>query len=311
MISTVQWRATIGCFSPRRKIKNKCRGSLPCLFTNIRSAGISLCLRLSIALSLVIIACGDVEQNPGPDFQDVMTELRDLRSSIDSQFASLKEEIVNLKSDLLHVKDSVRKVKADIDGVYDDLYHELSKTKERLCSLESKLENQERYSRRDNVILYDVLEEENETQATTKQKVIDILNENATSKIWTDLDFVRLHRLKTKSSGNQPIIIRTSRSSDKFQIISSRSRLKQKGIGVGNDLTPAQRDELKKLKAEGKRGFFINGQLRIDPSGTSSQNHSDQDRDDRSSQSQPASSGRSLRSQSTTGRGRGRGGYHR
>ena len=297
MISITQWRATIGCFSPQHK--QKCRASHSGMFKNISLAGISVSLRLCIALSLVILACGDVEQHPGPDLNEIMKELKEMRRSMDSQFDSLKQDINNIKADLLLTNESVRKVKADLDGVYDELYMDLAKTKSRLASLESKMEKQERYSRRDNLILYDVSEEKNESQTTTTDKVKNLLNQHVSGKNWSDSDFTRLHRLKTRSSGNQPIIIRLARSADKFKILNSRSILKQKGIGVGNDLTLAQREELKSLRAEGKRGYFKNGRLLVDPPGTSSQDHREQDRVDRSQQS------------SSRGGGRGRGDHRR
>ena len=62
MITTEQWRAAIGCFSPRA---NKSLPAIPkIVLTPGKSA--SLCLRLLLVISLQLIVSGDVETNPGP-----------------------------------------------------------------------------------------------------------------------------------------------------------------------------------------------------------------------------------------------------
>ncbi|GFR90068.1 hypothetical protein ElyMa_006141200 [Elysia marginata] len=47
-------------------------------------------------------------------------------------------------------------------------------------------------------------------------------------------------------------------------VLGKRDLLKKLGFVVGNDLTTLQRKELQELREKGKRGFYRNGQLRID-----------------------------------------------
>ena len=63
MITTDQWRAVIGCFSPRANKR------VPPLRKIFISPGKStrLCLRLLLAISLHLVVSGDVETNPGPN----------------------------------------------------------------------------------------------------------------------------------------------------------------------------------------------------------------------------------------------------
>ena len=229
--------------------------------------GFSTGLRIALLISLCIILSGDVESNPGPEtLAEVMTELKAMRREIERNFQELRHDISTLKTDLRAVNEKVDKNRQDIDSVYDDLYNDIRILRSSVSNLEKQLEDQERYSRRDNVIIHGIPHHTGETPTSTRDTLLKVLNENVTDKVWTDSDFVRVHRLKTKHAERQPIIARLVRTDDKFLILNARPKLKEAELGVSNDLTPAQRNELNSLRQEGKRGFFKNGRLHIDRS---------------------------------------------
>ena len=62
MITVVQWRAVIGSFNPTRKKTRSAQGIV------ISGRPIRTALRLILSLSLCIVLRGDVETNPGPEF---------------------------------------------------------------------------------------------------------------------------------------------------------------------------------------------------------------------------------------------------
>ena len=229
--------------------------------------GFSTGLRIALLISLCIILSGDVESNPGPEtLAEVMTELKAMRREIERNFQELRHDISTLKTDLRAVNEKVDKNRQDIDSVSDDLYNDIRILRSSVSNLEKQLEDQERYSRRDNVIIHGIPHHTGETPTSTRDTLLKVLNENVTDKVWTDSDFVRVHRLKTKHAERQPIIARLVRTDDKFLILNARPKLKEAELGVSNDLTPAQRNELNSLRQEGKRGFFKNGRLHIDRS---------------------------------------------
>ena len=51
----------------------------------------SLGLRLTLFLSLCIVIAGDVETNPGPEYADILAEIREFRKDCDENFDSLRE----------------------------------------------------------------------------------------------------------------------------------------------------------------------------------------------------------------------------
>ena len=264
MISIQQWRARIGCFCARHRKHSKLNTLV------VSSKPIRIGLRLLIAVSLCLVLAGDVETNPGPD-GTLLTELKEFRIATEKNFENLKKDINSIRLELSDLKGEITRVKTqvedqvrDMDRMYDDLHGEIYSLKHSMSRLQERAENQERYTRRDNVLLYNVKEDMNESQSTTCEKVVKLLNQCVPSRTWSKSDFVRMHRLKTKTSGNQPIILRLFRSTDKLELIKARGRFKQQDIGVGNDLTLSQREELKALREEGKFGYFKNGKLHFD-----------------------------------------------
>ena len=267
MISIDQWRAAIGCFNPGRK------SSWSTEVIVLRGQPIRTGFRLVLALSLCIVLCGDVETNPGPGIDAVLKELREFRESSDLHFRTLTGEITSLRSDfasLRHdldtVTEKVKQTTHDLDSMYDECYGDIKSLKYQIGQLEQQIEHQERYSRRENLLFYDLPGEKEESHECTTEKLVKLLNESVSrsDRVWSKDDFVRVHRLKTRKSGTAPVIARFFRPNDKFCVLNSRKQLRDSGVGVSNDLTVSQREELNRLKQEGKRGFFKNGRLQID-----------------------------------------------
>ena len=107
MISIEQWREAIGCFCPRRRDTRR-----PSPGLKMNSCSASLCLRLVLALSLAIVISGDVETNPGPATdQQILKELRDMRTSMESQLKNLNGDLVSLKRGFHNKKYEIDRMK--------------------------------------------------------------------------------------------------------------------------------------------------------------------------------------------------------
>ena len=265
MIAIEQWRAVIGCFNPCRK------KTLTQRVIVLSGQPISTGLRLVLALSLCIVLSGDVETNPGPGIDQVLAELREFRTQTDRHFETLNGSISSLRSDMANVwseldtvKEKIRQSTMDMDGMYDECYGQIRSLASRLERLEKSVENQERYSRRDNLLFHDIPGNTDESFQTTTDTLVKVLNENVQNFQCTKDDFIRVHRLRSKQAGKSPIIARFLRSTDKLNVLKSRKLLRDKGIGVSNDMTPRQREELNNLKQQGKRGYYKSGRLVVD-----------------------------------------------
>ena len=80
-----------------------------------------------------------------------------------------------------------------------------------------------------------------------------------------------MHRLG-RPVNNKPrqILVRFLQFEDRLSVLKSRADLKIINLGVSNDLTIRQKQELKKLRDSGTRGYYKNGRLVMEPVPTES-----------------------------------------
>ena len=231
-----------------------------------------------------LLLCGDVELNPGPPSIEEQLSLmhNNIMEKFDlltSEVNKLSDEIKSVKTSLNNVVTSVGELTTEVHSLQDKVStiegkqetlsldciantENLSVILERVIALETTFERQEQYSRRENVILHGVRESENETKDGMRKKVSDIFNSNVTSKHWREEDFLRAHRLGGSGPNkDRPIIIRFIHFFDKLKVMRAREELHKAGMKVADDLTIYQRNELKKLRDRGLRGYFRGGKL--------------------------------------------------
>ena len=239
--------------------------------------------------------CHDIESNPGPDnfelaIESLGTKLMSAINEVKKTVNDVKETQMEMKVKLENISDSVDLLKKDLGSTnsrvkdleeeqhihrldIDALCETLAKIDTRVDALEETAEKQEQYSRRENIILHGVSEEQNEDYNKIRQKVTNILNNNVKSKRWQESDILRSHRLGTPISNKiRPIIVRFVQFHDKLSVLKARDELKKIGIGVAGDLTKKQRSELARLRLNNQKGYYKNGVLHITDTSASSLN---------------------------------------
>ena len=239
----------------------------------------------------LLAQASDVEKNPGPDTQSIENQLQAFGTSLMSSFNELLnnkfQEIQTshseIKEQLSTINATVTSVKADIQTLNrrlteveeDQQLHRLDidhcaeligRVEDRLAEVEKKTESQEQYSRRENVILHGMPEQQDESYPAVSKRVTSLLNNNVKEKHWQESDISRAHRLGNQSSKKpRPIIVRFNQFQDKLTTLKARDELKKAGIGVASDLTNLQRSELSKLRDKGQKGYYKNGILNVVP----------------------------------------------
>ena len=174
-------------------------------------------------LSFLLLCCGDVESNPGPSMEQtvksseskvngqetalggkidkLMELLTTTREQIEIKFRSLEDNILaetgelkrqfsQLKDSVTSVETSLRQSKKDIESIQRDQNFITGRVK----ALEEKLERQERYSRRSNVLIYGMKEEASET-FDNPAKLLTVLRKHFPQKNWQECDIEIAHRL--------------------------------------------------------------------------------------------------------------------
>ena len=238
----------------------------------------------------LLLQASDIEQNPGPEpslqqqfevfgnhlmasfnemlntkFNELQTshhEIKQQLSSINETVSSVKADIQTVNRRLTEVEEDQRLHRLDIDHCAEII----GQVEDRLHEVERKTEHQEQYSRRENVILHGLTEQQDESYPAVRQRVTNVLNANVKDKKWQENDIARAHRLGKESAKKpRPVIVRFNQFQDKLTTLKAREELKKAGVGVANDLTILQRSELSKLRVKGQTGYYKNGKLNVVP----------------------------------------------
>lgn len=195
---------------------------------------------------------GDIESHPGPedvtnsDLATLIQELKGQMKTVNERISAMTREIANLRE----MNEAIEENKHEISRLHDYI-DELHTRQEdsfknlhrRIDEQDRKQEKQEIYSRRENIILKGIPEEDDEN---VKNKIIEILNASDTGEKVNNEDFQRVHRVGKKEQGkNRPVIARFVHFVKKIDVMKSKEEIKQKkGVKVVNDLTFNQRKTL-------------------------------------------------------------------
>ena len=198
----------------------------------------------------------------------------------------LKSEIITLRSEVKDLKDSLNFAQENIT----QLQNELAKTKttveehsDDLDSMDADIEALKRrnikleaYTRRENMRIYNVTEESEETTEEVVRNLF-VNKMQIPSQDAMAIRFERVHRIPTTKAkqGSQhsprPIIVRFSHYQDKEHVRSFVNNLKGSDIGISDDYPREVEDihktlypVLKKAKREKRKAFFNFDKLIID-----------------------------------------------
>lgn len=207
--------------------------------------------------------CGDIESNPRPDVEKLLSSLLEGQNEIRQSICDIKTEqeaqratltaVLQKVSDLEKLVNSMNKSTCEIDN-FDS---SLNASKSCVADQSEKVVDIEDRSRQSNLIVYGLTEKPNETEDALKKVVIDgvfcqKLNVSCTS-------IGHIHRLG-KQSRNRPIIMYLRDFTEKQKILKNAKKLKGTEIFIQNDYSRCTlcrrkvlRDSAKIDKANGKK----------------------------------------------------------
>lgn len=160
-----------------------------------------------------------------------------------------KKELVSLITECLKpVQKTVNAMKKEVEDLHEkvaNLTHEISKKDKEIVNLKERLEEQEQYSRRNNLRIFGVEETRNEN---TDELVVKVAAQIGVSIEQSQID--RSHRIgKRDSKKPRPIIVKFIGYAPRRTMFTAKKGLKGTGITIREDLT-AQRLELLKRAVE-------------------------------------------------------------
>jgi hypothetical protein len=237
----------------------------------------------------------DVETNPGPATNDeLLAELKSMKTMLIEEIRAVKTDVAGVKNDVSLLKRDIAEIRSDVTKVskeqkineirvgkcekdvvkLQDLSENLridtdyidgrcNRHEDNISKLESGLDFLERYANREKMRIFGLKIDPESNLTSRKKFVIDNVLKVADDKIcWRSDDIKHVQCFGQLTSDSTPLTIVHFRfEDDKAHVYAGRSRLRDKGIRVGDDLTARQRRCLKELKEKGRHGYFYRGQL--------------------------------------------------
>ncbi|XP_070385574.1 uncharacterized protein [Dermacentor albipictus] len=206
---------------------------------------------------LHLLLSGDVELNPGPgtdassaegsaSIEGIYAIVRRLERGQTRFFTELevvKKEQSALALSLQELQSTVAVLQSDLVSAKEESSENLRK----MVEIKTSLEDTNKRSRRNNLIVFGLCDCENESWRDSEKKAIAFFHTELEQTITTE-DIERAHRLgKFREGKNRPIIVNFCRFKVKEQLLSCGSRLKDKEYAIREDFSPAIRYARSKL----------------------------------------------------------------
>ncbi|XP_077492653.1 uncharacterized protein LOC144103827 [Amblyomma americanum] len=220
-----------------------CRSN--CLFLIVLPCPRTLLVCFSDCISIVgllLKLSGDVEENPGPDTMEMIQQVIASQTEILSKLSEIQENQTSSEARILDMQSRLSAIEQKLQ-TFDESRDRLSKleTFAERCEIEMttvsrKLDELENRSRRNNLIVRGVKEEESESEEDLLQKVNnDIFDKILKQRVDT---IERIHRLGKREPGrDRPIIIKLTDFRDKMKIMSNCFNLKGTQFSVNEDFS--------------------------------------------------------------------------
>ena len=145
--------------------------------------------------------------------------------------------------------DKLEKERKEKDELINSLQIEVSSLKVEVKNLEKNPDDQERYSRRNCLLIHGL----NKTKTKdTKEMVLDVINDKLNMEM-SQVSIDRSHRLgKRKGPGQKPraIIVKFTRYKDRHLVFRNKKLLKGSGTSVTESLTLKRVEHLKKAREQ-------------------------------------------------------------
>uniref|UniRef100_L7LVD0 Putative tick transposon n=1 Tax=Rhipicephalus pulchellus TaxID=72859 RepID=L7LVD0_RHIPC len=199
----------------------------------------------AVVRSLLLVA-GDIESNPGPDNAAILAELRKLtagQSTVIAEIKDIKAQLVTTNNSIADLAKRVASVEAHCEHI-EHLRQQLGtvqtdneKTLCRVSDLESRFDDAENRSRRNNLIFYGIPDSTSEPRAHPEETIIQLCSERLNISLDTK-EIERAHRLGRYNTGrNRPIIVRFSAFKTKEAILTNARKLKGTTYSIGEDFS--------------------------------------------------------------------------
>lgn len=253
-ISIELYRARIGGFLPKQRNTSPLHRH----FINIKGTTVKLACRIIVIMTLVMLLSGDIEQNPGPPTGARMQTRQSSTSEIireEPHNAKLAELIENMGLEIRQeICQEIRDLKDTLGTSVKHLQKDVKELKEENQKLKKTVRRLEEESRQNNLIFFDVSEDEHETWEAPEEKIRAKLNLSGfEANDDNQLPITKTYRMgKRTRNKNRPILCKFTNLKDRnkiLQVARLQRQAEEVTINVAEDFTEEVRATRKSLKS--------------------------------------------------------------
>ncbi|KAK7095597.1 hypothetical protein V1264_004987 [Littorina saxatilis] len=181
-----------------------------------------------------------------PTLADVMMKLNGMDMSMNGKLDKVKNDVQDIKEHFSQLQEEVNELKEGVNSLReenDQLKGYNEKLWKNIEMLETKVDDLECRSKRNNLLFYGMDREENETNERCEQRLQDLFTDKL--ELAENVEFDRVHRISSKP--NSPLIARCVFYKDKVKVLKAKRKLKGSNIFIGEDFSKTVRDIRKNL----------------------------------------------------------------
>nr|XP_054917163.1 uncharacterized protein LOC129380383 [Dermacentor andersoni] len=223
-----------------------------------------------------LLVCGDIEANPGPTEKEMLSELligqgklttfvealQSSQNDIEKNISALTKRIEGFEKQLAGLNALNKRVKTMEDTVV--------KVDKQLSALIYKVDDLENRSRRNNLVIYGLPDDDEETAAGLESKVVTEVFQDKLGLTVSGIE--RCHRIGRKFKyKKRPVILKFLDYREKASALKSAHKLKGSEISISEDFSTRTREIRKHLwksaaqeKANGAKVKLMHNKLSVD-----------------------------------------------
>ncbi|XP_077502477.1 uncharacterized protein LOC144113316 [Amblyomma americanum] len=193
-----------------------------------------------ISIPRDLLVCGDVEANPGPTEKEMLSELLDGQGKLTAAVEALHYSQTDIERNISALTDRIEGLEKQLVGLHalnnrvNVIEDTVAKVDKQLSALISKVDDLENRSRRNNLVIYGLAEEDEETVADLERKLITEVFQDKLELTVTGTE--RCHRLGRKiGDKKRPVIVKFIDYREKVSALKSAYKLKGSATSISED----------------------------------------------------------------------------
>ena len=188
------------------------------------------------------------------------------------------EGIQSNRTDIQANKTDIQQLKDEIAGIREkqnELSEQQNATEDQHDRVDRHMDRQEIINRRNNIVIFGVLEGQGRRRENTEEIVVDVLQTFMPDGDWQPSDVVSAYRAGRRDNSRddrgrdedrqaRPIIATLDKPSDVGFVLrhrQGRDEMRKQGLNCAQDLSRAQQQKIRDIKSEGKQAYYFKGRL--------------------------------------------------